>query len=79
MCLLHSPLQRSYLKVRHMGAAILDSVAAILSVSRAFEGWDCAISFLLYSILKSQSLTPVVFMTKEYSDMSLCMGGKIRL
>ena len=37
------------------------------------------IVFLLYSILKSQSLTPVIFMTKEYSDMSLCMGGKIRL
>ena len=42
-------------------------------------GWDCAISFLLYSIVKSQSLTPVIFMTKEYSDMSLCKGGKIRL
>jgi len=44
-------------------------------------GWDCAISFVLYSIsiVKSQSLTPVIFMTKEYSDMSLSMGGKIRL
>ena len=43
------------------------------------RGWDCAISFLLCSIVKSQSLTAVIFMTKEYSDMSLCMGGKIRL
>ena len=33
---------------------------------RDIPGWDCAISFLLYSILKSQSLTPVIFMTKEY-------------
>jgi len=46
---------------------------------QAVLGWDCAISFLLYSIVKSQSLTPVIFMTKDYSDMSLCMGGKIRL
>jgi len=43
------------------------------------KGWACAISFLLYSILKAQSLKPVIFMTKEYSDMSLCMGKKIRL
>jgi len=49
------------------------------AVPESAIGWDCAISFLLYSISKSQSLTPVIFMTKEYSDISLCMGGKIRL
>jgi len=37
------------------------------------------LSFLLYYIVKSQSLTPVISRTNEYSDMSLCMGGKIRL
>jgi len=33
-------------------------------------------SSLFYS--KSQSLTPIMYMTKEYFDTSLYMGGKIR-
>ena len=35
--------------------------------------------FLYYSIVQPQSLTPYFYKTKEYSDMSLYMGGKIRL
>ena len=34
--------------------------------------------FLHYSIVQPQSLTPYFYKTKEYSDMSLYMGGKIR-
>ena len=49
------------------------------SVDNAIKVWIAQLVLVLYSILKSQSLTPVIFMTKEYSDMSLCMGRKIRL
>jgi len=31
-----------------------------------------------YSLVQPQSLTPYFYKTKEYSDMSLYMGGNIR-
>ena len=40
-------------------------------------GYYCAIPFLLNSIVKPQSLTSCFHTTKEYSDMTLYMGGKI--
>jgi len=34
---------------------------------------------ILYSVVQPQSLTSLFYTTKEYSDMTLYMGGKIAL
>jgi len=46
--------------------------------STAATGPICSNHFLHYSIVQPQSLTPYFYKTKEYSDMSIYMGGKIR-
>ena len=52
--------------------------ATFFYIVKIFSGCVCAILFLLYSVVKPQQLTPTIYIIKEYSDISLWVGIKIR-